>query len=202
MKCAKLPLILVIGAALESRWLRSFEFRVILLGRAATVLALAALLLTTGGAHAAEPSSPLTGRWRAAETADERQQRLEAIDEATAHFGGFRRGKARDMLAERTSPPQSLTIEIEGSTVTIGSADHELELELGAAPIEASGDQGKAQLSARMEGEQLIVVADGGKGGRTTAYRADEDAMSVEVTMTGANLAAPLTYVATYVRAE
>jgi hypothetical protein len=57
-------------------------------------------------------------------------------------------------------------------------------------------------MSATMEGDRLIVVADGGKGGRTTTYSADGDRLSVEVTMTGAMLAAPLTYVATYARAE
>jgi hypothetical protein len=62
------------------------------------------------------------------------------------------------------------------------------------------GSDGKARVSATMEGEQLIVVADSGKGERTTAYRAEGDRLSVEVTITGAKLAGPLKYVSTYVR--
>jgi hypothetical protein len=114
----------------------------------------------------------------------------------------MQRGRARGRLAERTTPPERLTIELDGSTVTLTSGGRELDLEIGGSPIEVSGDQGKALLSATMEGDELIVTADGGKGERTTRYRADGDRLSVEVTMTGAMLAAPLTYVAAYTRAE
>ena len=50
-------------------------------------------------------------------------------------------------------------VEIEGARVAMGSGDRRLELELGGPPIEVSGNDGKAQLSARMEGERLIVEA-------------------------------------------
>jgi hypothetical protein len=149
------------------------------------------LFFTTDAAHGAEASLSLAGRWRAAETADEKKQRLQAINEATRHLGVFRRGKARRRLAERTSPPQSLIIELEGSKVAIASGDRRLELELGRPPIEVSGKQGKAQVSAKMEGPRMIVKARSGDGERTTAYRAKGDRLSVEVTMTGANLAGP-----------
>ena len=157
---------------------------------------------TTDDARAAEASSPLAGQWRAAETAEGKQQRLQAIDEATESMGRFRRGKARGRLAEHTSPPETLTIEVEGSKVRIGSGDRGLELELGGPPIEVEGRQGKARLSARMEGERLIVEARSDGGGRTTTYRADEDRLVMEVTMTGDKLAGPLKYVTTYLRVE
>jgi hypothetical protein len=163
---------------------------------------LIALVLVAPGTHAEEASSPLAGSWDLAATAEEEQQRLRAIDEATKHLPRFQQGRARDMLAGRTSPPQSLTISLEGSTVTIDSGRGGLELELGGPPIEASGDQGTAQVSAKMEGQQLIVVADGGKGGRTTTYRVDGDRLSVEATMTGARLEEPVNYVSTYERVE
>lgn len=122
------------------------ESRVALLGRAATVLALAILFLTTGTALGAETSVSLSGRWRAAETADEKQERLKAIDEATKHVGVFRRGKARSRLVQRTTPPQSLLIEVDGSKVTIVADDRRLKLELGSHPIEVSGSEGKERL--------------------------------------------------------
>jgi hypothetical protein len=161
------------------------------------------VMCTTGAAWANDLNGEaLAGRWELAGTSDEENQRLRAIDSATEHLPRFQRGRARDMLAGRTAPPQSLTISLEGSTVTIGSAGRELELELGGPPIEVSGEQGKAQLSAKMEGEQMIVSADGGKGGRTTTYRADGDRLSVEVTMKGAKLSQPLIYISTYERVE
>jgi hypothetical protein len=166
------------------------------------VVVLALLMLAAGDAVAAETLPSVTGSWKLATSTDQESQRLEAIDNATKDLRRMQRGRARDLLEKRTSPPQSLEIEIEGSMVTIGSGEREIELELGGTPIEVAGDQGKAQMSATMEGDRLIVVADGGKGGRTTTYSADGDRLSVEVTMTGAMLAAPLTYVATYARAE
>ena len=157
---------------------------------------------TTDGARAAEPSSPLAGSWRAAETADEKKARLQAIDGATGRMAGFRQSMARNRLSERTSPRPSLILEIEGSMVTVASGDRRLELELGGAPIEVSGRAGKARVSATMEGPRLIVVSRSGKGGRTTTYRADGDRLSVEVTMTGSQLAGSLQYVSTYARME
>jgi hypothetical protein len=181
---------------------QSVDSGVNLLNRAITVLALTALVLMAAGAHAEEASPGLAGRWDLAGDAAEEKQRLRAIDDATERLPRMQRGRARDMLAGRTSPPESLAISFEGSMVTIGSVGRELELELGGPPIEISGEQGKAQLSATMEGEQLIVTADGGKGGRTSTYSADGDRLLVEVTMTGARLAEPLNYVSTYERVE
>ncbi len=154
------------------------------------------------GGTTAEASSPLAGQWREAITAEEKEQRIQAIDEATRRMNGMRRGMARSRLSERTSPPRKLDIEVEDSKMTIASGGRRLELELGASPIEVSGNDGKARVSARMEGPQLIVVARHGKGERTTAYSANGAHLSVEVTMTGSQLAGPLTYVSTYSRME
>jgi hypothetical protein len=200
VRYANFPLVLNKCAAFKSRWARTVKTRFTLFGRAAVVLALGVLFSTTNGVCAAEASSPLSGQWQAAETANEKIDRLKAIDEATARLGGFQQGMARRHLSERTSPPRSLIIEIEGSKVTIGSGDRRLELELGGSPIEALGSQGKAQVSANMQGPMLIVMAQSDKGERTTAYRASGDRLTVEVTMTGDRLAGPLKYVSTYVR--
>jgi hypothetical protein len=149
-----------------------------------------------------EASSPLNGRWRAAETEAEKAQRLQAIDRATERMGPLLRGKARGRLAERTSPRPSLTIEIEGSKLAIASGDRRLELELGGPPLEVAESEGRAQVSAKMEGDQLVVETRGDNGGRTTTYRADGGRLSMEVTMTGDRLAGPVVYATTYVRAE
>ena len=117
-------------------------------------------------------------------------------------MGRFKRGRARKRLSDRTSPPQSLIIDIEGSKVSIGSGDRRLELEIGGPPVEAKGSEGKAQVGARMEGQRLIVVARSSKGERTTAYDANEARMLVEVTMTATELSRPLKYVSTYNRSE
>jgi len=147
-------------------------------------------------------SSLLTGHWRAAETEDEKKQRLQAIEEVTAEMGRFKRGKARGRLKDRTSPAPILMVEIKDSILTIGSEDHKLELQLGGAPIEISGDDGKSQVSAHIEGELLIVVAKTDKGERRTTYRTSDTSLSLEVTMIGDKLDSPLKYVTTYTRVE
>lgn len=165
-------------------------------------LALGAVFPPMGGARAAEPASPLTGHWRAAETADEREQRLQAIDEATDRLGRFQRKRARSRLAERTSSPPRLTIVIEESTVAITSGDRRLEVKPGAAPVEIAGNQGKARVSARMDDEGLTLLARADEGDRTTVYRASGNTLTVEVTMTAPNLGGALKYLSTYVRVK
>jgi len=147
-------------------------------------------------------SSPLTGHWRAAETEEEKERRRQTIEEATERMGRFRRGRARSRLGERTSPPASLTIEIEDAKAALIAGDRRLEVQLGGPPVEVEGSEGRAQLSALMEGDRLIVEARTDRGGRTTTYRADGDRLSMKVTLTEERLAAPVVYATTYIRAE
>jgi hypothetical protein len=165
-------------------------------------LAIGAALPTMGGPRVAEPASSLAGHWRAAETADEREQRLKAIDEATDRLGRFQRNRARSRLAERTSPPPRLTIAIEESTVAITSGDRRLEVKPGAAPVEIADNQGKARVSGQMDDEGLTLLARGDEGDRTTVYRASGNTLTVEVTMTAPALTGALKYRSTYDRVK
>jgi hypothetical protein len=149
-----------------------------------------------------ETFSSLDGHWRTAETKNEKEQRLKAIDEVTDDLGRLKRGKARSRLEELTSPPPNLIIEVADSTVAITSGDHRLELELGGPPVKIEGSEGTSQISAKMEGELLVVLSQGDTGDLTVAYKADKKSLSREVTMTGEKLAGPLTYVTTYTRKE
>jgi hypothetical protein len=144
----------------------------------------------------------LAGGWRAAETKAEKEQRLKAIDEVTKDMGRMKRGKARSRIAESTSPPPSLTIEFADSTVAIALGDHRLELVLGGSPIEIKGDGGTSRMSAKMEGERLVVLSLSDRADLTVAYKADKSRLSREVTMTNEKLSGPLTYIATYARVD
>jgi hypothetical protein len=84
----------------------------------------------------------------------------------------------------------------------IVSGDRRLELEAGGTPIEVSGSEGKAQVSAKIKGPQLIVAATTSKAERTTIYNTKERNLLVEVTMTVAELSKPLKYVSTYNRVK
>jgi hypothetical protein len=144
----------------------------------------------------------LDGHWRAAETTNEKKQRLKVIDDVTGELGRLKRGKARSRLEELTSPPPNVIIEVADSTVAITTGDHRLELELGGPPVEIEGDKGTSQVSAKMEGERLVVLSRGDTGDFSVAYRTDKKGLSREVTMTGDKLAGPLTYVTTYTRKD
>jgi hypothetical protein len=202
MRYASFPLALCFYAVLKSRWPRTVEPLLALLGRAAVIFALGVLFITTDGLCTAEKPSPLAGHWHAAETADERKERLKNIDEATGHLGDFRGGMARSRLSERTSPPRSLIIDIEGAKVTVASENGRIDLELGGSPIEVAASEGKAKVSAKMQGSWLIIMARNGKGERTTTYRASGDYLTMEVAMTGAGLSKSLKYVSTYARTQ
>jgi hypothetical protein len=149
-----------------------------------------------------ETISPLAGHWRAAETDDEKEQRLGAIERVTEDMGRFKRGKARGRLADRTSPPPRLTIDFEGSQVTIITGGQELVLELGAAPVEISDRDESTRVSAEMVGERLVVVADSEDGARTSTYSAEGDHLSKEVVLNSNRLADELTFTTTYKRVD
>jgi hypothetical protein len=171
--------------------------------RRAPVFAVLGVLLTlSASALAAETSPAVAGSWKLAQSAVEKEQRLEAINQATRHLRPMQRDMVRDRLAERTSPPASLQIEIEGSKLMMSSGENGFELELGAPPVEVPASDGTARASAKMAGDELVFTADGGNGQRTTTYRADGDRLTAEVTMTGARLDQPVTYSTTYLRAQ
>lgn len=145
---------------------------------------------------------PLAGGWRAAESEDERELRLGAIDAATASLGRFQKGLVRDRLADRTAPASRLTIDFAGSAVTVAAEQRVLELTLGGAPIEISTGEEQFMVSATLSNDELTVVALDDAGGRTTTYRAIGDGLSIGVAITSDRFAAPIEYVTTYVRGD
>ncbi len=140
----------------------------------------------------------LVGRWRSDESAQAKRQRLEAIDEVTTDLSVFVRGRARSSLAERTAPSSTLLISVIGRRVKIVSSDRQIELDLSGAPTEVSG----SQVRATVEGERLIITAQGDNGERTTEYRCEGTNLAMAVTINSDKLAGPLNCVTTYTRED
>ncbi|MEM6796061.1 MAG: hypothetical protein AAF725_18945, partial [Acidobacteriota bacterium] len=126
-----------------------------------------------------------------------------AIEAAIRRLPSIAHSRARARLTQRTAPPPTLEIGIEGARFTL-SADggQRVELELGGAPVKISGRQGSVKMSARMEQETLKVEAQGKRGGRTTTYESDGERLRVETTLRGDRLPQPVTFAATYARSE
>lgn len=183
-----------------AHWFGSVEEMWVIL--TAVIVTVGALLPATVGAGDTVPASLLAGSWIAAETVEEKEQRLRAIDAATNQLGRLQRGRARSRLQERTAPPPRLTIALTDSTVALTSGDLRLAVALGGAPAEVPTNQGKAWISAQVGDQRLTVVARGDDGDRTTIYHASHDDLTVEVTLMSPNLAGVLKYRSSYVRVK
>ena len=167
-----------------------------------SIVTLIVLFTTTNWIYASEIVSPFNGNWRLVQTEKESKDRLKAINEATRHLKPFQQSKARSRLAERTSPPHTVSIIIKETTVTITSTTHRIMLEIGGPPIKMSGNEGKAYVSAKMEGPFLVITALTDNGERRSNYRANKDLLTAEVTVTGARLTNAIIYVSTYTLAQ
>lgn len=159
-----------------------------------TLLPVAVTLFASASLGAAGAES-LSGTWTYAGGEAEEKARFAAIDKATDGLNGFIKGKARGKLKERTAPPKAMTIQIEGSQLTLsGAGNKSLSLEMGAAPIEIKGDKGKAKVSAKAIPDGFVLVNQGEKGGMTTTYKLAGEALVANVKMTGERLKSPLDY--------
>ena len=151
----------------------------------------------------AHPSgSALAGAWRLAETADEEQERHRAIDGAVRGMPSMVQSRARSRLAERTAPPSTLEIEIEGARLVLTGEKGQIELELDGESVRVSEGRETTQMRARMEQDSLRIEAQGSRGGRTTIYKADGARLTVRTTIRGNRLPEAVTYATTYARSE
>lgn len=165
-----------------------------------TLLTFAVALFASASLGAAGAEG-LNGTWSYAGGEAEEKARFAAIERATDGLNGFIKGKARGKLKERTAPPKTMTILIEGSKLTLsGPGDKALSLEMGAPPIEIKGDKGKAKVSAKATPDGFVLVNEGKKGSLTTTYRLAGEALIANVKMTGERLKAPLAYPMSYRR--
>lgn len=160
------------------------------------------ILSGASAALAAAPATALSGSWRAAETAGEKSKRLVSIDKAIASMGAMRRSVARSRLTARTAPPKAIRIAVDGSQLSIWVGEKHLRLSLGAAPITLTTDDKKAQVTAKMQGKQLVVtVRDAAGGGhRITRYALAGKQLLVKVTMKSPKLDKAVAYQSTYLR--
>lgn len=158
-------------------------------------------------AAAHEPVPPelgaqLNGRWELAETAEEKRQRLESIDRATRSLPGPVRDRARGRILQRTAPRQELIVDVVGSTLTLSSDGDDLVLPIGGQAVQVRRPEGKAEVRAWLEDEQLVVESRAQRGTRTTRYEPGEGRLTLRFSLQGARLSQPVEFEATYVSAS
>ncbi|MGF1508426.1 MAG: hypothetical protein ACFB9M_02875 [Myxococcota bacterium] len=144
----------------------------------------------------------LSGVWEYDGDGPQEEARKQAVESATKDMSRLVRGKARRRLDARTTPPRKLKIDLEDNRLQISRDGGSVSLELGAEPVVVEKDGTQGALSARLDGEELVVVSEAEKAKRITTYALtpDHDQLTVSVHMTGERLPAPLNYETTYRR--
>lgn len=159
------------------------------------ILLFSVLAFSAGPAAAAEPWE---GSWRYAGGSAEDGLRKKAISEATEDLSFVVRGTARSRLQERLKPAPRLSLESDGTRVTIRGIGGELTLTLGAAPVKKTGPDGDGLLSVRTDGDALVLVAKGEKGTRTSVFKRRGDSLVLNVTLDASLLSKPVKTRATF----
>lgn len=178
--------------------------------RPMAVLAVLAALAQAASAQpaAAEDSPPASaptpsafdGRWVYAGGPEEDRARVRAIEAVTEDLPAFKRGTARERLRERTALPRTLELKVAGNRVQLSQDGKDVGLELGARPREVDKDGKRGALAARLDGEQVVVVAASEDSKVTTRYAVapDRGQLMLSVRLEADALPRPLEYRATY----
>ncbi|MBK6689860.1 MAG: hypothetical protein IPG45_35675 [Deltaproteobacteria bacterium] len=158
-------------------------------------------MATTAAAADGAPSA-FQGVWRHSPGAQEEQLRVQAIETATKDLGLLVRDRARQRLNERTTPASELKLLLEGDRLEISRQGNSLVLRLGAEPILVQRDGDEGRLSARVDGQTIVVTSQDEQGSRVTTYALSPDGkqLTLSVRLTGSRLSSPLIYRSTYVR--
>lgn len=142
----------------------------------------------------------LEGTWRLEQTEEQETQRRRTIDAATDSINPLLKNRARSRLQERTAPPPTLSIQLDGPRVALDFGERRLELELGSAPIEFADEDDIFLMSAQLQGKGLTVVAESENGTRRTTYRPDGTDLVMDVFLTTEQLTGAVEYSSTYTK--
>ena len=159
------------------------------------ILTLALLLLAL---PALASDTPWAGTWRYAGGSQEETRRSKAIELATEDVSFMMRGKVRSKLSEKTKPAPRLSLALRGDEVTIVGVAGQMALTLGAPPVTKSGPGGKGQLSARKQGDALVLTVQGDNGRRITTFERIGENLLVTVSLQAGMLSEPLKVRSTY----
>lgn len=146
----------------------------------------------------------LTGNWKYKSEKKIESARLAAIDEATEGLNFLLRGRARDMLREKTKPQKTLEITDEGHQVAIEAEKRRIIFRPDGSPVQVKNQGETATIRARRKDGKLTVETQGKNGVQTIVYEmsADGTQLFLETTIAVAKIGNPLRYKTTYDRTE
>jgi hypothetical protein len=167
---------------------------------------LALVLIFTPCIVAAQDSTEIypgvTGAWVYAGDKKEAEKLDQAINAVTAELPFYMRGLARDRITEQTAPPAELIYAVKNDKFIITRDDETVSLRFGAQPVTMEKDGKSGLMSARIDGDRIVVVSEGEEGRIMTAYGLSSDSkiLTLFVQMSAKRLAGPLKYQLTYRR--
>ena len=149
----------------------------------------------------AAQDAPLTGTWYHEGDDAERAQRHDAIDRATRDMGALMRGRAHNMLREKTTPQREISLADEGDQVTVSRGSRRVTLTTDGSPTRVTGEGGAGTIQSLRQNGQLVVTFRGKSGTQTTVYHLSDDQkrLTLDISITGGRLPKPLRYRVTYI---
>ena len=152
--------------------------------------------------YGAAQDAALTGIWKLEENPKEETQRKEAIEQAVQGVNLLMRGKARELISEKTKPVKTLQIVDHGSQITLYHEKQKLTLSTNG-PVPKQNQNGEATHRAKRQNSDLTVTSQSPNGLRMTIYRMSKDKsrLTLEINISSSKLENAICYRTTYQRA-
>ncbi|XZE56110.1 hypothetical protein SH139x_002189 [Planctomycetaceae bacterium SH139] len=146
----------------------------------------------------------LTGNWKYASEKKNEDARLTAIDKATDGLNFLMRGRARDLLREKTKPKATLEITDGGHQVAIEVEKRRIKFQTDGSPIQVKNQGETATIRAKRKDGKLTVESQGQNGVQTIVYTVSDDGtqLLLETTLMVAKIEKAVRWKSTYLRTE
>ncbi len=152
---------------------------------------------------AAAEESPLTGTWSYSGGEEQKQQRLDAIDEAIQHLPRLFRGIARKRLRRSALEPIRYTVRDHGETLTISLDDGPSR----TTPVDGTpvtfedAERGEPLVLTRTrQGNTVHSVGRVGEGTASSSFHFEGDRLDVEIALAAKQLPEPVRYTLSFRR--
>lgn len=154
--------------------------------------------------HVMAQDASLAGDWTHSRDAAEQEKRYEAIDQATDSMNSLLRGRARQLLREKTKPLASIGLSNGGDRVTMYGPNRRFTFTTDGSPNRVQTESGAATLRAKWQDGKLVLTSQTKKGIQKTTYQLSEDGMRLilETSVSGGMLKNPVRFRTTYQRAS
>ena len=144
-----------------------------------------------------------SGTWKLNLSANQKNQRKIAIENATATLGRFQQGRARQIVQKMTAPANEIKIVDEKNQIRLSRAGHEIVVGTDQKPVTVSGPHGKkVTLRAEKRAGKLLVESRTADSTKTVVFQLSNDGNSMrqQVEIVASRLSTPIRFSNNYRR--